>query len=114
MVTTGDAIVQEIWGHGPKAPGPCAIRLFGATGDLSRRLLTPCTISQTETYVAMKMVGDNWRWAGVPFYVRTGKRLTRRNTHMVVQFRNAPLTLFRRSCVTAPHPNSLVSRHSAG
>lgn len=62
----------------------------------------------TETYVALKMAVDNWRWAGVPFYLRTGKRLRNRNTQIVVQFRNAPLVLFRRSGASAPTPNSLV------
>jgi glucose-6-phosphate 1-dehydrogenase len=64
--------------------------------------------SRTETYVALKMAIDNWRWAGVPFYLRTGKRLCKRNTHIVVQFRNAPLALFRRSGAAAPRPNLLV------
>ncbi len=64
--------------------------------------------SQTETYVALKMAVDNWRWAGVPFYLRTGKRLHRRNTQIVVQFRNAPLELFRRTGAMPPRPNSLV------
>jgi glucose-6-phosphate 1-dehydrogenase len=64
--------------------------------------------SQTETYVALKMSVDNWRWAGVPIYMRTGKRLRNRNTHIVVQFRNPPLALFRRSGAAAPHPNALM------
>ena len=64
--------------------------------------------SQTETYVALKMAVDNWRWAGVPFYLRTGKRLHRRNTQIVVQFRNAPLELFRRTGTSPPRANSLV------
>jgi glucose-6-phosphate 1-dehydrogenase len=64
--------------------------------------------SQTETYVALKMAVDNWRWAGVPFYLRTGKRLRKRNTHIVVQFRKAPLALFRQSGASAPRPNCLV------
>ena len=64
--------------------------------------------SQTETYVALKMAVDNWRWAGVPFFMRTGKRLHKRNTQVVVQFRNAPLSLFRRTGALPPRPNSLV------
>jgi glucose-6-phosphate 1-dehydrogenase len=51
--------------------------------------------SRTETYVALKLMIDNWRWAGVPFYLRTGKALTRRRTEVVVQFKQAPLALFR-------------------
>src|SRR5205807_161578 len=43
--------------------------------------------SNTETFVAMKLLIDNWRWAGVPFYLRTGKRLARRMTEIVIQFR---------------------------
>jgi glucose-6-phosphate 1-dehydrogenase len=64
--------------------------------------------SQTETYVAMKFAVDTWRWSGVPFYMRTGKRLRRRNTEVVIQFRNPPLELFRRSGASLPQANSLV------
>ncbi len=63
--------------------------------------------SVTETYVAMKLAVDNWRWAGVPFYLRTGKRLAARRTEVVVQFRKAPLTLFRNASVTLPSANRL-------
>src|SRR5262249_59923044 len=51
--------------------------------------------SQTETYVALKLGIDNWRWAGVPFYLRTGKHLSARTTEIAVQFRQAPYALFR-------------------
>src|SRR5262249_40164321 len=51
--------------------------------------------SRVETYVAMKMHVDNWRWSGVPFYVRAGKRLPRRVTEISVQFNKVPHTLFR-------------------
>jgi len=64
--------------------------------------------SQTETYVAMKMAIDNWRWAGVPFYLRTGKALGRRRTEITVQFRQAPLTLFRDTPVERLPPNDLT------
>jgi len=50
--------------------------------------------SQTETYVAMRMAIDNWRWAGVPFFLRTGKRLARRATEISVQFKEPPLQFF--------------------
>jgi glucose-6-phosphate 1-dehydrogenase len=63
--------------------------------------------SVTETYVALKLAVDNWRWAGVPFYLRTGKRLAERTTEVVVQFRKAPLTLFRNASVTLPSANRL-------
>lgn len=64
--------------------------------------------SRTETFVAMKVNIDNWRWAGVPFYVRTGKRLPSRNTHIVIQFRRAPFVLFRDTEVDKMTPNQLV------
>jgi len=64
--------------------------------------------SRTETYVAMKLQIDNWRWAGVPFYVRTGKRMPARNTHIVIQFRQAPFVLFRDTSVENLMPNQLV------
>ena len=51
--------------------------------------------SQTETYVAMRLWIDNWRWAGVPFYLRTGKSMTKRKTQIAIQFKQAPLTMFR-------------------
>jgi glucose-6-phosphate 1-dehydrogenase len=51
--------------------------------------------SKVETYVAMKVLVDNWRWSGVPFYVRAGKRLARRVTEIAVVFREVPHTLFR-------------------
>ncbi len=64
--------------------------------------------SRTETFVAMRLLIDNWRWAGVPFYLRTGKRLPGRNTHVVIQFRRAPFMLFRETQVENMMPNQLV------
>jgi glucose-6-phosphate 1-dehydrogenase len=64
--------------------------------------------SRTETFVAMRLLIDNWRWAGVPFYLRTGKRLPVRNTHVVIQFRRAPFMLFRETQVETMMPNQLV------
>jgi glucose-6-phosphate 1-dehydrogenase len=55
--------------------------------------------SGTETYVALKLGIDNWRWAGVPFYLRTGKYLSARTTDIAVQFRKAPYALFRGTSV---------------
>ena len=53
--------------------------------------------SQTETFVALKLEIENWRWAGVPFYLRAGKRLKKRETGITVLFKKAPLRLFRQS-----------------
>src|SRR6267143_1153243 len=51
--------------------------------------------SRTETFVAMELQIDNWRWAGVPFYLRTGKRLAKRSTEIVIQFKRAPHIVVR-------------------
>jgi glucose-6-phosphate 1-dehydrogenase len=64
--------------------------------------------SRTETFVAMKLLIDNWRWADVPFYLRTGKRLAGRSTTVVIQFRRAPFVLFRDTPVDNLMPNQLV------
>jgi glucose-6-phosphate 1-dehydrogenase len=64
--------------------------------------------SATETYVALKMLIDNWRWADVPFYLRTGKRLPRRVTEIAIQFKPAPFVLFRDTPVERLSPNRLV------
>lgn len=66
--------------------------------------------STTETYAAMKLFIDNWRWAGVPFYVRTGKRLPRRATDVAVVFRPAPHSAFRHTGAGALDANELVLR----
>jgi len=64
--------------------------------------------SRTETFVAMKLFIDNWRWADVPFYLRTGKRLPQRSTKIVIQFKRAPFVLFRKTAVDKLEPNRLV------
>jgi glucose-6-phosphate 1-dehydrogenase len=64
--------------------------------------------SHTETFAALKLHIDNWRWADVPFYLRTGKRLSRRCTEIVVQFRRAPHLLFRNTAISSCLPNQLV------
>ena len=64
--------------------------------------------SSTETYVALKLHIDNWRWAGVPFYIRTGKRLARRRTEIAIHFKQAPYALFRDTPVDRLTPNVLT------
>jgi glucose-6-phosphate 1-dehydrogenase len=64
--------------------------------------------SRTETFVALKIMIDNWRWAGVPFYLRTGKRLAKRHTEVAVQFKRAPLVLFRDTPVSSLDANQLI------
>ena len=64
--------------------------------------------SSTETYAAARVLLDNWRWAGVPFYVRTGKRLPKRTTEIAIQFRRPPLEIFRRASQASVSPNLLI------
>jgi len=64
--------------------------------------------SRTETYVALRLMIDNWRWAGVPFYLRTGKRLVQQVTDITIQFQRAPFRLFRETPVEQLEPNQLV------
>ncbi len=66
--------------------------------------------SRTETYVAMKLLIDNWRWADVPFYLRVGKRLPKRLTEIAIQFKRAPFILFRNTAVERLTTNRLVIR----
>ena len=66
--------------------------------------------STTETYVAMKLTLDNWRWAGVPIYLRTGKRLPTRATEIIIQFHRAPFMLFQKTEIEKLQPNRLVLR----
>ena len=66
--------------------------------------------SQTETYVALKLEVDNWRWNGVPFYLRTGKRMPRRVSEISVQFRPVPHRAFPAGADEAFQPNRLVLR----
>ena len=63
--------------------------------------------SRTETFVALKLDIDNWRWVGVPFYLRTGKRLAKRHTEIAIQFKKTPFVLFRNAPVDK-HSNQLV------
>jgi glucose-6-phosphate 1-dehydrogenase len=63
--------------------------------------------SRTETYVALKLMIDNWRWAGVPFYLRTGKALAARRSEVVIQFKQAPFALFRATPVERLTPNDM-------
>jgi glucose-6-phosphate 1-dehydrogenase len=65
------------------------------------------TTSNIETFAALKLQVENWRWAGVPFYVRSGKRLARRDTQISIQLRRPPLLLFQEAGVEQIEPNRL-------
>jgi glucose-6-phosphate 1-dehydrogenase len=64
--------------------------------------------SMTETYVALRLSLDSWRWAGVPFYMRTGKRLPKRVTEIAIEFKRPPLSLFKHTPVDRLDPNLLI------
>ncbi len=64
--------------------------------------------SKTETYAALRLNIDNWRWAGVPFYIRTGKRMAKRHTEITIQFRQTPTELFRNAALHQMQNNQLV------
>src|SRR5262249_27521621 len=67
--------------------------------------------SNTDTYAAAVFFIDNWRWAGVPFFVRTGKKLAKRTTEIAIQFNSAPLSLFASNSGDVPkRPNLLILR----
>jgi glucose-6-phosphate 1-dehydrogenase len=92
-----DAIV-----FGQYAPGRAGNRRL--KGYLDEPGVDPA--SRTETFVAMRLEIQNWRWQGVPFYLRTGKNMPRRSTRIVIDFRKPPVALFR-DAGRGPHRNTL-------
>jgi glucose-6-phosphate 1-dehydrogenase len=70
--------------------------------------------SDVETFVALRAEIDSWRWAGVPFYIRAGKRLATTATEILVEFRQPPRLFFARSDSGPPHPNHLLFRLKPG
>src|SRR5215468_3553537 len=66
--------------------------------------------SSTETFIACKLKIDNWRWAGVPFYLRTGKYMKHRRTEIAIRFHQAPYSLFRGTDVERMNPNWMILR----
>ncbi len=107
--------IDAVHRFGPEAASLSVVRgqygagmVAGKAMEAYRRSPRVSPRSVTETYVAMKLTIDNWRWAGVPFYLRTGKALAKRSTEVVVQFRQAPLAIFRDTTADRPTPNNLV------
>lgn len=66
--------------------------------------------STTETFLAARIFVDNWRWSGIPFYIRSGKRLPRRTTEIAIHFKQVPLSLFNWQNMAGDAPNALVLR----
>jgi glucose-6-phosphate 1-dehydrogenase len=85
-------------------------RVKGKAVSAYREAAGVAPASMTETYVAMRLAIDNWRWAGVPFYLRTGKALGARRTEIAIRFKSAPLALFRDMPVENLAQNLLVLR----
>ncbi|TPG52077.1 glucose-6-phosphate dehydrogenase [Sphingomonas glacialis] len=86
-------------------------RYRAAYGDMEADYLSEADVasgSRTETFAALKLGIDNWRWAGVPFYLRTGKALSARDTEIVVTFKHVPFSMFRDTDVSAIAPNRLT------
>ncbi len=100
--------VRGQYGEGEALSVPGAV----ATGDLqvlayrSEDKVAPN--SNTETYAALKLSIDNWRWADVPFYIRTGKRMAARHSSIVIQFKRAPFMLFRDTSIEKLTTNRIV------
>jgi len=88
----------------------CAGEVEGRTVSAYRHEPNVSADSEAETYVALKFTIDNWRWAGVPFYLRTGKALRRRVTEVAIRFKPAPAALFVASGGRPPVCNTLVMR----
>ena len=70
--------------------------------------------SEVETYVALRAWIDNWRWAGVPFYIRAGKEMATTATEILIEFESPPRQLFAEEGAPSPHPNHLVLRMKPG
>ena len=88
--------------------GPGAIAGEPVSGYREEGQVDPA--SNTPTYAAIRLFVDNWRWAGVPFYLRTGKRLPRKVTEVAIQFKRAPHLLFRQDAGILSDPNVLIVR----
>lgn len=80
----------------------------GKTVPAYRSELNVPPTSNTDTFAALKLSIDNWRWAGVPFYMRTGKRLAAKHSEIVIQFKKAPFVLFRDTPIEKLTTNRLV------
>ena len=99
------ARVEEVALRGQYGPGFAEAR--PVVGYRDEKGVAPG--SRTETYAALRLLVDNWRWAGVPFYLRTGKRLAKRASEIAIRFHRTPHMIFRRS-PGGVEANSLVIR----
>ncbi len=108
-------ILQAIQPFSPEDALHKAVRGQYAEGDLDGKHVPAYrteekipSSSKTETYAALKLSIDNWRWADVPFYVRTGKRMASKHSSIIIQFKKAPFVLFRDTSVEKLTTNRIV------
>jgi glucose-6-phosphate 1-dehydrogenase len=108
-------ILQAIQPYSPEDVLKCAVRGQYDEGEVGgdpvpayRGEDRVAPASNTETYAALKLSIDNWRWADVPFYVRTGKRMATRHSSITIQFKKAPFVLFRDTSVERLTTNRIV------
>jgi glucose-6-phosphate 1-dehydrogenase len=104
--------VQPVVGNGTGTPAVVRAQyregwVSGAEVPAYRSEPGVAPASSTETFVALRLNLDSWRWAGVPFYLRTGKRLPKRTTEIAIQFHRPPLQIFKRVSPT-PLPSDLL------
>jgi glucose-6-phosphate 1-dehydrogenase len=92
----------------PAGPGDVVRGQYKAGAEPSYLEDVDCPDSRTESFVALRVHLSNWRWKGTPFYLRTGKRMTRRLSEIVVQFKETPHSIFERDAGSAP--NALTIR----
>lgn len=105
----------EVFAAMPAAKTTQAVRgqygagaVLGKRAEAYRNEPNVAADSNIETFVAMRLEIDNWRWAGVPFYFRTGKHMSRRLTEIAIRFKQAPSTAFQETAVDTLRPNWLV------
>lgn len=108
-------ILQAIQHFDPEDVLTCAVRGQYGEGKIDNKKVAAyrdeqnvAPFSNTETFAALKLSIDNWRWADVPFYVRTGKRMAARHSSIVIQFKRAPFKLFRDTPIERLTTNRLV------
>jgi glucose-6-phosphate 1-dehydrogenase len=108
-------VLQGVRPFGPEDALRNVVRAQYGTGIIENKKITAyrdtadvAPDSVTETYVALKLAIDSWRWAGVPFYLRTGKALAARRSEIAIQFKQAPFALFRDTPVERLTPNDLI------
>ena len=108
-------ILQAVQPFDPEDVLRCAVRGQYGDGEVegkhvpgyrSEDKVSPT--SNTETFAAMRLLIDNWRWANVPFYIRTGKRMPAKHSSIVIQFKRAPFMLFRDTSVEKLTTNRIV------